>query len=580
VKEHSFDVAIIGGGPAGSTCGSLLMKYNPGLRVVILEREQFPRDHVGESQLPPIGTVLHEMGCWDKIERAGFPIKVGATYRWGQTTDLWNFEFVPFGDLKAEARPARFEGQRTKTAFQVDRAQYDKILLDHAKEMGCRVREETTVRQVQREGDRVTGLLLGDGTTITARHYVDCSGHTGVLRRAMGVEVDQASSLQNIAIWDYWQNAEWAVNIGVGGTRVQVMSLGYGWIWFIPMGPTRTSIGLVVPASYYKQSGKRPADLYLEAIQSDPVIAPLISNATSEGKLATTKDWSFVSDRLVGENWFLAGESAGFADPILAAGMTLAHSAGRDVAYTILALDRRDFEPEWLRERYDDTHRRRIQQHIRFADFWYTANGCFTDLKDFTAKIAEDAGLKMDPDRAWQWLGTGGFVDEEAATPGIGGYNLTAVKEISGAFLDVPPAWEINDKNLFDLNLEGAERIWIASLANGRITRHRCYRRGDKLLPNNGYYHMLISILKGGNTFEHMQRTIEANARSANASSEQLQALLSGLLESLEAMVQDGWVKVGRDPAKPGMPRVFINDHSIVQQNREATPGSAAVGSS
>jgi N-acetyl-anhydromuramyl-L-alanine amidase AmpD len=82
------DVIFIGGGPAGSTGSCLLKKYKPDMDVLVLEREKFPREHVGESQLPPISAILDEMGCWDKVEAADFPIKIGATYRWGNTTDL------------------------------------------------------------------------------------------------------------------------------------------------------------------------------------------------------------------------------------------------------------------------------------------------------------------------------------------------------------------------------------------------------------------------------------------------------------------------------------------------------------
>ncbi len=91
------DVAIIGGGPAGSTCGALLKKYAPHLDVAIFEAAKFPRDHVGESLLPVVPRILHEMGAFDKVEAADFPIKVGATYRWGQPTDvdLWYFYFIP-----------------------------------------------------------------------------------------------------------------------------------------------------------------------------------------------------------------------------------------------------------------------------------------------------------------------------------------------------------------------------------------------------------------------------------------------------------------------------------------------------
>src|SRR5882757_274487 len=116
-RISEYDVVIIGGGPAGSTAGTLLKKYNPGLRVAIFEREVFPRDHIGESLLPPISPILEDMGVWDKIEAADFPIKIGATYRWGKRPELWDFEFIPVEHFKDEPRPAKFEGQRRWTAF-------------------------------------------------------------------------------------------------------------------------------------------------------------------------------------------------------------------------------------------------------------------------------------------------------------------------------------------------------------------------------------------------------------------------------------------------------------------------------
>src|SRR5690606_6342946 len=99
------DVAIIGGGPAGSTCAGLLRRHAPELSVHVFERERFPREHVGESQLPPIAPILHELGCWDAVETAGFPIKVGATYRWGNSDRLWDFEFIPMAGYVEEPRP-------------------------------------------------------------------------------------------------------------------------------------------------------------------------------------------------------------------------------------------------------------------------------------------------------------------------------------------------------------------------------------------------------------------------------------------------------------------------------------------
>src|SRR5579862_1378432 len=177
------DVAIIGGGPSGATVGTLLKKYEPGLDVAIFERERFPRDHVGESLLPAVAGVLYEMGAWDKIEAADFPIKLGAKFLWGKRTDdeLYEVNFVQSGPFTETARPGRFEGQRTITAFQVERAKYDKILLDHAASCGCRVHEAAKVASIKSTGDRIDGLevTFSDGAkaeTVEARYYVDASG--------------------------------------------------------------------------------------------------------------------------------------------------------------------------------------------------------------------------------------------------------------------------------------------------------------------------------------------------------------------------------------------------------------------
>lgn len=538
------DVVIIGGGPAGCTAGSLLRKYAPHLRVSILERERFPRDHVGESLLPVICTVLDEMGAWDAIEAADFPIKVGATYRWGTTSDLWHFNFLPHGELKPEPRPGKYKGQRQATAFQVDRAIYDKILLDHAAAMGCDVRQETKVTAVETNGDAVAGLRLADGTRIEAKHYVDASGAAGTLRRALGVEVDSPTSLRNIAIWDYWRNAKWAEEIGVGGTRIQVMSLGWGWIWFIPIGPDRTSIGLVVPTAHYKGTGKRPAELYAEALAEEPRIRELMRGAKSEDKLSTTNDWSFVADRLVGQNWFLVGDSCGFADPILSAGMTLAHAGAREVAYTILDLENGATDGEWLRSNYDEIHRRRIRQHIRFADYWYSANAQFTDLKAFTAEIARDAGLDLDPDAAFQWLGTGGFVNDHFQAASIGTFSVAAVKQLARILSDAETSWEIAKINELRLDLSGATQEPFAVMDNGKIQRERSYVRNGKRLPICGPYRLAIAALQQ----EREMPKILGFLRSRTGGQDT--AFLE-CLQALEAMMSEGWAKGRLDKKRP-----------------------------
>lgn len=568
-QQTDFDVAIIGGGPGGTTTGSLLKKYQPGLRVLILEREKFPRDHIGESQLPVISDVLNEMGCWDKVEAANFPIKIGATFRWGKSPELWDFEFLPIKDFKDEPRPAKYAGQRRQTAFQVDRSIYDNILLRHAEEMGCVVREETGVREILSEGDTVTGLRLTTGEVITARHYVDASGNAAILRRAMGVQIDCPTKLKNIAIWDYWENAEWAVEIGVGGTRIQIMSLGYGWLWFIPLGPTRTSLGLVCPAEYYKQSGKTPEQLYSEAVHSEARISKLVRNATRTGKVSTTNDWSFLADRCYGANWFLVGECAGFADPILSAGMALTHTGARELAYTLLEINRGQHDRDWLCKHYNHFQRTRVLQHMRFADYWYSTNGQFTDLKEHCQAIAKEAGLNLTAKQSWAWLAQGGFAVDVAGQTGIGGYSLAAVKGIAAKLNDESAEWQLNSVNVLRLNTDGARTDTIPVYSNGRITAAKLYERDNNRLIATGIYGLLLQLLAQPTDVATLLKNLQITFYSSPATRGHMRTAIQHAVTTLEVMLNEGWVVGTLDPSRARLNLQTVTEGEFVHANRD-----------
>lgn len=545
----NYDVVIIGGGPAGSTVATYLLKFAPDLKVAVFEREKFPRDHVGESQLPFISYVLDEMGVWDKVEAAGFPIKIGATYRWGKQADLWFFNFLG-EEFVEDPRPAKFDGHRRNTAMQVDRAKYDDILLRHAESLGAKVFEEASVRKVHREKDRVTGVEVDGHGLITARHYVDASGHVGILRRAMGVQVEYPTNLQNVAFWDYWQNTEWAETIGKSGTRVQVMSLGYGWIWFIPISPTRTSVGFVTPAEYFKKSGMRPEQLYAKALSEEERISELLANATREDKFATTKDWSFVAKRQFGENWILAGESSGFADPILAAGLTITHAAAREVAFTLLELDRGERDAKWLKESYERRLERRIRNHIRFADYWYTANSQFSELKEFTAEIAKDNGLALDPDSAWRWLAQGGFIDEDLFI-GNGGIEVSGIRDFAEFLYGASPESVLSQNNVFKLDLQGATWHERAVYADGRVHPDPGYLRGTNLLPIRGVFEFWIDILQRESKLPAIMKLVQ-QVQAANQNDPAFRKeIMNKSTSALEAMIADGWVEASYDPSLP-----------------------------
>ena len=569
-NQLHYDIAIIGGGPSGSTLSSLVKKYNPDLSILIIEKEKFPREHVGESQLPGVAVVLDEMEVWDAVEAANFPVKLGASYTWGASNEVWDFDFYPADDFTDEDRPAKYEGQRRETAFQVERDRYDEILLRHAeKHWGVEVREETMVREILKEGDRVTGLKLDSGEVITANHYVDGSGHPAILRKAMGVESEATDGLKNVAFWDYYDNATWAVEIGIGGTRVQVRSLPYGWIWFIPLGPSRASVGFICPSEHYKASGLSPKELYLKAIKEQPEINALTKDAKSstDGNVLTTKNWSHLANRLVGENWWIIGEAGGFADPILAAGLTLAHGSARHAAYSILEVERGEFDPEWVKTTYDEKNRRNINQHIRFAKYWYAANGCFSDLQEHCQTIAKDAGLKLNPSQAWRWLAQGGFSNLSIDSAAIGTFDVSGSKKIVEQFSGKETKFNFIKFNELNLNLANAEEIVQARLSNGRIEQVKCYKRGDSILPYGGYWKPMIDMLNKTNDLKEVLESFQSAIAKSDSS-----ASLFPYIQVLEAMISEGWVIGKHNKSRPKISMNIDGGRTIrpAEEGREA----------
>ena len=569
-SDGMYDVAIVGGGPVGSTAATLLKKYEPELRVLVLEKEIFPRDHIGESMLQPICSILNEMGVWEEVEAAGFPIKIGASYTWGRDSDRWDINFYPIERWRDEPRPAKFEGQRLHTAFQVDRSRYDKILLDHAQSHGAEVRQGARVDEVLVKDDRIEGLKLSGGETVTAQYYIDGSGTMALFRRALGIGIDPNLELRNIAIWDYWRGADWAVEIEGGATRIQVRSLPYGWIWFIPIGGDRTSIGVVCPAEYYKQAGLSAEELYSKSLEGQPEIWKLLRRARPEGRLTTCRDWSHLADRIVGENWFLGGEAAGFADPILSAGMTLAHQSGREAAYTILELRRGEHAPTWLRQRYDTKNRGTIRQHIQFAKYWYAANSCFTELKEHCAGIAHEAGLNLDPQAAWNWIGLGGFATESEILAVAGSFDPAGIKKLIELFDPEKrkASWLIDGYNLFKLDLRGAKTERIGVLADGRIFAPPCYVRDGRRLPVAGVYGHIIGILRQTSELATMVGLIDKIVLrdSPNDSVVTRECIRVAYFEALEVMAQAGWIERKVDDKHPTL---NMGDPADIRPSRE-----------
>jgi hypothetical protein len=306
----------------------------------------------------------------------------------------------------------------------------------------------------------------------------------------------------------------------------------------------------VVPAKTYKASGVRPAELYERALREEPRIRALLDGAVSEGRLTGTKDWSFLVRKLVGPNWFLAGESAGFADPILSAGMTLAHAAAKEVAYTILSLERGEHDPDWLRNRYETAQTKRILQHIRFAEFWYAANGVFTDLKEYTSEIARDAGLSLDANEAFRWLSTGGFTNETYGGAGAGSFSIEAIKQFAQRMTNTPADWNIARHNVFRMNVKGARKGQVAAFHEGRIYIEDSVIRDGRELPLTGLYGVVALILRDQSYVRDIGNGFAAYF-AQNPWLDDVNASVRYAFHTLEAMIAEGWVTATLDPTRP-----------------------------
>ena len=205
MSTHST-VLVIGGGPAGSTASSLLKRE--GFDVALFEREVFPRYHIGESILPLCHPVLELMGCREKVANHGFHKKTGQYFHWGK--EQWDYRF---GGLS---------GNRTFT-WQVERAEFDKILLDHAASLGVDVRQGRRVTEVHFDGERPVSVSWADTETgESGRHefdyLIDASGRAGIMANKYLQGRTVHESFRNVAVWGYWHDSQELPEAPAGAT--------------------------------------------------------------------------------------------------------------------------------------------------------------------------------------------------------------------------------------------------------------------------------------------------------------------------------------------------------------------------
>ncbi len=350
-----YDVAIIGGGPAGSTAGALLAQQ--GRRAVVLERAKFPRFHIGESLLPFSMKAFTRLGLHEKLERAGFIRKFGGEMCSACSADTVKFYFK--------------DGYASKTehAYQVARAEFDQLLLENARELGAEVREETAVEKIEFRADEVRLTLAGQSELLRARYLIDASGRNSLVS-AMFQLKQKYEHLQKISLFAHFEGC--VRDEGRDGTLTKMVRASDRWFWSIPLQPPRTSVGVVLDATVYKKSGLGPEEFLAQAIAEQPLLSGRMQHARRISPVRVEADFSFRNSRMTGDRWMLAGDAAGFIDPVFSSGVFLAVLAGEQCADTLHAVLERPSRKRRLFARYEKNIGKAMDVYLRFVNAWYT----------------------------------------------------------------------------------------------------------------------------------------------------------------------------------------------------------------
>lgn len=347
-----FDVAIIGGGPAGSTAATLLAKA--GRKVVVLEKETFPRFHIGESLLPRSMATLERLGVMPKIEAAGFVKKFGAQIASGCGEKESHFYF------KDGFRP------RGDYAFQVTRAEFDKILLDHARESGADVREGVTVTRVEFSEEEAE--LATSAGPVSARYLIDCSGRHTVIGSQHQLK-SPYEGLHKFAVYAHYENVDRPD--GIDGTLTRMVRTKDRWFWMIPLSASKMSIGVVMDTADFRALKQEPEKVLEDSLRGLPVMAGRMARSERCTPVYASGDYSYHNAALHGQRWVMAGDAAGFIDPIFSSGIFLAILGAEQAADAVdAALDVPRRAPA-LFGRYQRRMRKVMKIYLDFVRAWY-----------------------------------------------------------------------------------------------------------------------------------------------------------------------------------------------------------------
>lgn len=321
-QNAAFDAIVIGGGPAGAVCAYKMAAQ--GHSVLLLEKSQFPRFHIGESMVPYLTKLLEVIGVLDKVKAAQFVEKPGVEFFTGKTNDLRRQNFNNLAP-----------GQNT-LAFHFHRSRFDKVLLEHAQDTGAKVLQQAEVKKFIFDGERLCGVeyeYQGQRHEVRASYVVDASGRAGLIAKHFNLR-KMNDKLCNVAVFQHYKDVVKENNPTLCEGDFLLSSHKDGWLWGIPIESDMLSVGAVMPLSLLKENN--PQEIFDAHCDQAPRIKKAIEGATPlYEKLKIELDYCYHSEQLAGPGYFIAGDAGCFVDPLFSGGVFISMMGGLKSAETI-----------------------------------------------------------------------------------------------------------------------------------------------------------------------------------------------------------------------------------------------------